>query len=276
MRCLRSGYHLLGSSRKIVVAYKLLQFNEIPKRKRFRLGWRAFAIVVAVFAGFLTSICIEEKEYGNATWTAAVLLVATLLEFVVADILTDHRYPSRTQNTLDRLERDLRAYHDRIRKVIADAILNFRGCDTKLVSGTFHLVLDQFLSSGDGVEEALVQVTDYSGQLGGQRWRFLSATKGLIGRCLRSGQSEWVNFRSEEDYADRMVREFGFTRAEVEKHTKEARSYWAEPVFAEKKMIGVIFLFSTELQVFPHAVVPDQLRAQAREISAFLEGAKIV
>lgn len=250
-------------------------FTDIPEKKRFRLRLRAEAIFSAVLSGFLTSVFIQDGEYGRATMTAVCLLAATLLEFVAADILTDHRYPKKTRVALDRLERDLRIYHDKILSMIGDVISSLRGCDISLVSGTFHLVLDQFQESGEGVEEALVQVTDYSGRFGGPRWRFLPATKGVIGRCLRSGQSEWVNFRSVDEYVDRMTREFGFTRSEVEKHTKEARSYWAEPVFSERKLIGVLYLFSTETQVFPYAVTIETLRGRAREIAAFLEGAQI-
>ena len=254
----------------------MLRIADIPRRKRFRLRWRAIAIFAVVFAGFFASIYVQENQYSMALLAASVVLLGSLIEFVFADIVTDQLYPARTQGLLDRLEHDLRAYHDRIRETIGDVIKELRGCDQSRVSGTFHLVVEQFLVSDDGVEEALVQVTDYSGQLGGKRWRFTPATKGLIGRCLRSGRSEWVNFRNEEEYAARMVEEFGFTRAEIAKHTRQARSYWAEPVYARRKMIGVIFIFSTEAQVFPHAVVSPSLQCRAREMSAFLQGAGIV
>ena len=73
-----------------------------------------------------------------------------------------------------------------------------------------------------------------------------------------------------------MVTEFGYSLDEVEKHTRDARSYLAQPVFAGEACVGVMFLFSTEQQVFPRAADPAFMDSIAREISAYLEGARIV
>lgn len=73
-----------------------------------------------------------------------------------------------------------------------------------------------------------------------------------------------------------MVKEFGFSPDEVAKHTREARSYWAEPVYSQNRLVGVIYLFSTDVQVFPLAVDRTALQSSANEIAAYLKGAGIV
>jgi GAF domain-containing protein len=254
----------------------MVRLRDIPSRKWFRLRCRGYAFIVAAFAGFFASVLIEEKQYPTAAVFAVFVLLAAVAEFVLADILTEEIYPAKTQTLLGRLQDNLRLYHDHIRASIGRAIEDLAGCDKAKISGTFHLVVELYRVTGDGTDEALVQVTDYSGRLGGERWRFNSATKGIIGRCLRTGESEWVNFASEDDYTDRMIREFGYTKNEMLTHTRAARSYWAEPVYARNKLIGVMFLFSTEIQVFPYSVQSHHMRAHAREISSYLEGAEIV
>lgn len=252
------------------------QLPEISDRKKFRLKLRVTSIVIGVIAAYLTSLLLERSDYWWSLLPAAFVLFASLAEFVVADILTESKYPARTQALLDDLDENLQEYHDRIRRSIEHAIGSLQACDSRRVSGTFHLVVDLYSSDGNGAEEALLQVTAYSGPLGGRRWRFTSAGKGVIGRCLRSARPECVNFASLQEYQERMVSEFGFSRKEVAQHTQEARSYWAEPVVVAERLVGVIYLFSTEPQVFPRAADSSVLQGLAREIGSFLVGARVV
>ncbi len=104
----------------------------------------------------------------------------------------------------------------------------------------------------------------------------VNATKGIIGRCLRTGKTEIVNFASEEEYDRRMVEEFSFTREEANECTKPARSYWAHPVFSCDELVGVIYLFSNELQVFPKAVKKPHLDQSAKHIANLLEVARVI
>jgi hypothetical protein len=254
----------------------MLSFIDIPQRKKFRLKLRAWFLCFGVIAAFLTSVLIDKGKYYWAILPASFVLLASLAEFVLADILTESLYPASTQTILQKLESNLRDTHDKILESIRKAITSLRACDITKVSGTFHLKAELYSYSGDESEPALVQVTDYGGMIGGGRWRFTSATKGIIGRCLRTGEPEWVNFGSTMEYEERMVREFGFSKGEIEKHTKQARSYWAQPVYSKGRLIGIIYLFSTELQVFPLAVEQGKLESKANEIAAYLEGARIV
>ncbi len=250
--------------------------SDMPTRKKFRLRLRAVFLVTGVSAAFISSVLLQEKEYSWAILPASFVLLASFAEFVLADILTESRYPARTVRILDKLEANVRRFHGRIRDSIGKAIQSLRACDKTKVSGTLHLKVELYPPSGDESEPALVQVTDYSGSLGGRPWRFTGASKGLIGRCLRTERAEWVNFATEAEYEERMTREFGFLPAEVAKHTRDARSYWAQPVFSKGRLVGVIFLFSTEVQVFPLAVDPAVLESTANEIAAYLEGADMI
>jgi GAF domain-containing protein len=265
---LRVG-QLLGTART------LLRRN-LSARKRFRLRLRALFIIVGVVAGYVTSLLLELHYDLWSAVSALFVLIAALGEFVAADILTESRYPARTQALLEKLEENLQEYHERIRESIDRAIRTLNACDSSRVSGTFHLVVDLFTADGDESEEALLQIAAYAGPQGGKRWRFTSAGKGVIGRCLRSGRSEYVNFASLDEYEERMVREFGFSRKEVAEHTKEARSYWAEPVQHRGRFVGVIYLFSTEPQVFPLAAETAIMQGLGREIGLFLVGAGVV
>jgi hypothetical protein len=254
----------------------MLIFSDLPKRKRFRLKLRVLFLVVGIIAAFITSILFEEKHYYWAILPGSFILLASLAEFVLADILTESLYPANTQTLLQKLESNLQGAHDKIRDSIARAIGSLRACDVTKVSGTFHLKVELYSSAGDESESALVQVTDYSGRLGGKRWRFTIATKGLIGRCLRTERPEGVNFGSQMEYEERMVKEFGFSPTEVAQHTQQARSYWAQPVHSRGRLVGIIFLFSTDVQVFPLAADRIRLEGTANEIAAYLEGAGIV
>ena len=112
--------------------------------------------------------------------------------------------------------------------------------------------------------------------MGGKRWRFTSTTKGIIGRCYRLGIGVYVNFIGEDEYNQRMVSEFGFTKDEVAKHTKEARSYYAYPILMNNDVIGILYLFSTEPQVFPRTISQEKIQNAANQIIELLEVANIL
>jgi len=249
---------------------------DVPPRKRFRLGLRAFLILAGIAGALAASILVEENHYVWALLATLLVSVAALAEFVLADVVTERLYPASTATILEKLESNLRTYHDRIVESIGKAIDSLASCDKTKVSGTVHLKVDLYSQSGGELEPGLVQITEYSGALGGNRWRFTSASKGLVGRCLRTQRRERVNFATESEYTERMVREFGFLPVEVEKHTKEARSYLAEPIFVKHRLIGVMFLFSTETEVFPEAAETVRIEGAAAEVAAYLEGAGIV
>lgn len=256
---------------------QLIKFvADISPRRRFRALLRSVFIVVGVVAAFVGEILLEEHKYWWAALPAVIVLGATLAEFVLGDLLTERRFPSKTASILDNLESKLRNVHDQIRNRIGELIASLPACDRQRVSGTLHLAIELYSPLDEEPEKALVQITDYSGYLGGRRWRFTASTKGLIGRCLRSGKPEYANFADESEYSLRMVREFGFSREEVDRHTKQARSYCAYPIHEADKMIGVLYLFSTEPQVFPRAIDPQKLTNTSNQIVELLQVAHIL
>jgi hypothetical protein len=85
-----------------------------------------------------------------------------------------------------------------------------------------------------------------------------------------------VNFPTQEEYTRRMVEEFGFTQAEAASHTTAARSYLAVPVFNSHNLIGVMYFFSTETQVFPRAVDVDVVERHAESVASLLRASEII
>lgn len=251
-------------------------FSSIPRRRRFRIFIRGISLIGGVLAAFVASILFEEKLYWWATLPTLIVLFAAIVEFVVGDILTERKFPARTEAILERYGEKLRDVHDELLSQLRLAIQSLRGCDANKVNGTVHLVVELFSALGDASEDAFVQITSYSGELGGRRWRFSHISKGIIGRCFRTRLAEWVNFATEEEYNERMVREFGYTGEEIKRHTKEARSYWAEPLQSKGEFVGVMFLFSTEPQVFPRAADRGRLEGAGANIVGVLRAAAII
>jgi GAF domain-containing protein len=73
-----------------------------------------------------------------------------------------------------------------------------------------------------------------------------------------------------------MVAEFGFTQEEAARHTTSARSYCASPIFVGSKVVGVLYLYSTEPQVFPFSLDANVLESAAKTLSSYLKSARYV
>ena len=125
-------------------------------------------------------------------------------------------------------------------------------------------------------QTGLVQLTDYYGRRGGPPWRITSCYKGIIGRCIRTSKPEVVNFNSQTDFEEKMVKEFGFNKEDMKTVSKDGRSYYAYPIEFKEEVIGVLYLFSTEYQVFPRAIDITKIRAVSKDIALLLNTARIV
>ena len=79
----------------------------LSPRKRFRLLLRAIFLTIGGLAGYSLSVFLQMNNYGLATICAAVTLAATYGEFIVADVITESRYPSRTEYLLGKLKAKL-------------------------------------------------------------------------------------------------------------------------------------------------------------------------
>ena len=251
--------------------------EDISLRQKYRTGARLLIILLATLALYFFSVLIQEKKYRQSFVWAALLGLLSIAEFVVADLVLDKRFPPHSARFLERLQRKLgsTSIHQEIMNSLESCVAGFKGCDRSKISSTVHFRVD--INYDEGTLPALIQLSDYTRSgLGGRRWRVIQATKGLVGRCLRQEQLVWVNFRSEEEYRVRMVEEFGFTKDEVDDHTTTARSYLAVPLLNARETVGVLYFFSTEPQVFPHAASEHDLRSKAEVITGFLRAAEIL
>jgi hypothetical protein len=249
--------------------------DDVSVRRKYRIGARFIILILASVAAYAFAVLIDKGKYLWAVVPGVILAILSIAEFVVADLIIDARFPPETAKLLERLQNKL-IVHDEIVRALEACVRTFKGCDINCISSTVHLQVD-IVTSGNVDTTALIQLSDYTkAGLGGRRWRTLEPTKGLVGRCLRLEQLDWVNFRSLDEYRDRMVREFGFTRQEVARHTGAARSYLAYPIRDKGEIIGIMYFFSTEPQVFPHAAVPQGLDNTAESILGLLRTAEIL
>lgn len=254
-------------------------FRELPERQRYRTIARLIVLIVAAMAAYAFAVLLQEERYAWALIPAAVLGVLSIAEFVLADIILDSRFPRETAMFLERLQRKFAttSTHDEILGVLQDCVDSFAGCDKERISSTLHLTIETVEPGTSSTAMGLVQISDYTrAGLGGRRWRVLKATQGIVGRCVRIESMVHVNFRTNAEYRERMVSEFGFTRAEAERHTSSARSYLAFPVRSAGNLIGVLYFFSTEPQVFPQAADAAVVARHAELIAGFLRAAEIL
>ena len=258
-------------------AMKLL--DGIPARRRYRVIARLIMLVLAAFAGYAFALLMQEGDYGWSALPAAILGLLSIGEFIVADLVIDARFPRETSDLLERLETKLSttATHAEILGALQRCVGSFRGCDTTRISSTVHLRVEVLSGDERPSSPGLIQISDYTRVgLGGRRWRVLDPAKGIVGRCLRRDAMVSVNFSDEDEYQYRMIEEFGFTRNEVERHTRSARSYLAVPMVDHDETVGVLYFFSTEPQTFPLAASVEALEGATATIAGLLRAAEIL
>lgn len=251
----------------------------IPQRNRYRVYARLGAIFAAAVAAYVFTVLVQERQYLWALMPAFLLAVATIAEFAVTDLILDKRFPAESAALLDRLQQKLATtpINSEIVAALSSCVRGFRGCDPSKISSTLHLRVDVLSEVDSQIVPSLIQVAAYTRpSLGGPRWRVLNPAVGLVGRCLRLDDLVWVNFRDRAEYDHRMVAEFGFAPNEVERHTTSARSYLAYPLRDGGRLVGVLYFFSTEPQVFPVAAESNQLDRASEEVLRLLRVAEIL
>jgi hypothetical protein len=235
-------------------------------------------VSVVVAAGYTIGLLLQLSFFWWSALPFVLLLVASIAEFVLGDYLAEQTYPIETERKLELLERQLgtraiETIEDKLRRIIA----SFRACDTSRVSGTVHIVISLTPSPEEPLRFGLLQLTNYVGPLGGRKGRVVPLENGIVGRCARTTKTEVVNFATLEEYQRRMVAEFGFSWSQVAEHTSVARSYLAEPLLVDsKKLIGVLYFFSSEPQVFPHAARESNLPNSALDLVDLLKTVAII
>jgi hypothetical protein len=196
------------------------------------------------------------------------VLLAAVVEFVFADVLADSSFPFDTERKLALMEKRI---GENVIEVITRRLLgiisDLGGCDISLLSATVHIVAELTSTADQRVRKGLLQLTDYVGPEGGKKGRVTLMTQGIKGRCARTASIEIVRFADEKEYLSAMVRSFGFTVEEAERHTKTGRSYLAAPLLRGNVVLGVLYLFTSEPQVFPRALNVHRIEMDARAIA---------
>jgi GAF domain-containing protein len=210
---------------------------------------------------------IQQNHYDYAEIWRFGVVFAAIVEFVVADVVADQSFPFDTEHKLALMEKRMGVNAmETISARLLQTISEFQGCNTAMISATVHIVAELAPTSDQRIRRGLLQLTDYVGPEGGRKGRLTLITQGIIGRCARTGEIETVGFADEKEYLAEMIRGFGFTVEEAERHTKSARSYLAVPLKHRGAVLGVLFFFTNEPQVFPRALSVDRIKQVADSI----------
>jgi GAF domain-containing protein len=246
---------------------KILSPVGVRTHRQFRLTLRAIALFVGLLTAFFVSVLVQEREYCWGFLLFIVVIITAALEFVAADVWADQSFPYDTERKLDLMEQRLGAQAiTTIASRLKDTISTFQSCDPSKVSATVHVLVELSPTADQRIRRGLLQLTDYVGPEGGKKGRITLVNQGVIGRCARTGQIETVDFSDAQEYQESMVRDFGFTEEEAQRHTKTGRSYLAVPLRENSSLIGVLYFFSTEPQVFPRATNVDRLTDLGKEV----------
>lgn len=253
--------------------------EQLATRGQYRTVARGIFIVLGIALVYWLSVWIQEKQYAWSLVPTVLLAIVGLFEFILTDAILDSRFPRESRDFLDRLQKKLRttSINAEILDALTMCIARFQGCNVSNVSSALLLRVEVHSQISDRPEPALIQLSDYTRPgLGGRKWRLTPETKGIVGRCLRTKELSSVNFRDAAEFRDRMVREFGFRVDELEKHTMSARSYLAYPIVADREIVGVLYFFSTEPQVFPVAAEEVALSDCASQVAGLLRAAEVL
>lgn len=257
--------------------YKVLRLLGIRTHRSFRLVLRAGALLVGSYAAFEASVLLQKNDFDKAWRFYLIVLVAAFIEFILADVFADRSFPFDTERKLALMEKRLGIQViETITRRLKETISEFKGCDQSLISATAHVFIELNATADQRVREGLLQLTDYVGPDGGKKGRITLINQGVIGRCARTGRMETVGFADDREYFDAMVREFGFTSQEAERHTKTGRSYLAYPLRNNEEVVGVLYFFTSEPQVFPRAADPAKLEKTSHEFVDFMKLAQLI
>lgn len=249
----------------------------IRNHRSLRFGLRLVALIGGIVAAFVASALMELGLFWWSTFALTPVLATAFLDFLIVEVLAVRAFPYATEQKLIRMEKRLGA--DAIHKIsnrLQQAIDKFPACDQARVSATIHVIVEIAALSDLQIHEGLLQLTDYVGPDGGQKGRITPINQGVIGRCARTQVLEHVDFADAAEYSNRMVKEFGFTSSQAERHTKTGRSYLAYPIKSEDKFIGVLYFFTTEPQVFPAVANTADLEEVTREVVNYMTLADLV
>jgi hypothetical protein len=257
------------------------RFFKTIEVKTYRMIYRATFLILGFIAIYIMTILIEEGEYYQAIIPGSLALIFALLEFVFGEVIVEKSFPTETRRIMNAVDKMSIETSESLINCLNSIIDDLSGCDKELVQATIHLKVGVNRSNKFG----LLQIFPYY-HIGLSHQEFISSKeksgrilegfKGIIGRCMRTENVEYVNFATVEEYNFRMINEFGFSKDEVVKHNFSARSYFAAPFKASSGLIGIIYLFTKEPQVFPKAVDIQKFVTKSNHIADILKVGKII
>lgn len=228
--------------------------------------------MIASVAAYFFAVFTEQQRFGAALLPASVLCLVSIFEFVLGDIIAERTFPEGTLSKMEVL-RHVRTKGTlrEITRILATLVEHPVLAGVPLLA-TAHLRIELFGPLDDEAapgsrptSSGLLQLVDYQStravpehERREGRFRVTPQYQGLIGRCLRTEEEDFVAFDSEEDYFNKMVHDFGFSKAEAERHSKTARSYYACPIrHPGEPIVGVLYMYSTEKALFPRILDSD-------------------
>lgn len=263
---------------KIILA--ILRVFGIRTYRSFRLTLRAVSLLVGLAAAFGVIVMVEKQQIGLALSIYVIVCATAFIEFILADVFADQSFPFDTERKLALMEKRLGAsVISTISSRVQQTIRQFPACENYRIKGAVHLIVELTSTADKRIREGLLQLTDYIGADGVARkrkkGRVTLINQGVIGRCARTGQLESADFADVTEYHSAMVREFGFTKTEADGHTQAGRSYLAYPLKNDVCLVGVLYFFTTEPQVFPRVADQTQLENVAQEMINYLKFAQL-
>lgn len=216
-----------------------------------RLPIRIFLLAVIALSGLASNVAVNEKRYDLAAIAVIVGVACGAVELFFVQKLTGHIKGGRL-TTREYLKLASKKSRDEVRLRLTRLQTALGWENSTTVSMTVHLAVTRADCSDCHSSCSLIQLIGYVGKRSGGEGRLNSDLKGIIGRCLRTRAPQTVNFENEREFTRLMTKEFGYYPDEVSFHDTEGRSYLCSPIGREGGAIAVLYIYSTEPNVFPN------------------------
>lgn len=96
----------------------------------------------------------------------------------------------------------------------------------------------------------------------------LKMTQGIVGTCARLGEAviDVLDTDQQQDVESYLVRNWGFTRSEARRLSKDRKAYLALPIKVDGEVIGVLYFDSSD----PHAFSQEETVQRIEKVLPFI------